>query len=121
MRTEQRLSRIARVNGFPCIKRNNMPLQTFLEPEHFLQTLVLALSTFNLVTFLWLALTVLLNGDRRAFITRLGVVGLSFSALFFFIYALLMSSPLYSCGGLVSLHFLLRLIWLPAISFTSLW
>src|SRR5258708_13019338 len=94
MRTEQRLSRIARVNGFPCIKRNNMPLQTFLKPEHFLQTLVLALSTFNLVTFLWLALPVWLNGDRRASITPLAVLGLSFSSLSFFILPFLFSIPL---------------------------
>ncbi|MFL5664416.1 MAG: sensor histidine kinase [Ktedonobacteraceae bacterium] len=98
-----------------------MALQTFLEPEHFLQTLVLALSTFNLVTFLWLALTVWLNGDRRAWITRLGVVGLSFSALFFFIHALLMSSSLNTPGGIVSLDFLWRLIWLPAISVPYIW
>ncbi|MFL5627392.1 MAG: sensor histidine kinase [Ktedonobacteraceae bacterium] len=97
-----------------------MSLQTFLEPAHFLQTLVLALSTFNLVTFLWLALTVWLNGDRRAWITRLGVVGLSFSALFFFIHALLMGSPHTIPPGVFS-DFLWRLIWLPAISVPYIW
>ncbi len=97
-----------------------MSLQTFLEPVHFLQTLVLALSTFNLVTFLWLALTVWLNGDRRAWITRLGVVGLSFSALFFFIHALLMGSPHTTPSGVFS-DFLWRLIWLPAISVPYIW
>src|SRR6266699_1036693 len=92
-----------------------MPLQTFFEPTHLLQTIVVALSIFNLVTFLWLAVTVWLNGDRHTSIARLGVVGLSFSALFFFIHALLVSSPL------VSLDFLWRLIWLPAISVPYIW
>ncbi len=98
-----------------------MSLQAFLEPVDFLQTLVLALSTFNIVTFLWLALTVWLNGDRRAWITRLGVVGLSFSALFFFIHALLITSPLRGASGITSPDFLWRLIWLPAISVPYIW
>jgi len=71
-----------------------MPLQTFFEPSRLLQTIVVALSIFNLVTFLWLAVTVWLNGDRHTSIARLGVVGLGFSALFFFIHALLVFSPL---------------------------
>ena len=69
-----------------------MPLQTFFEPSRLLQTIVVALSIFNLVTFLWLAVTVWLNGDRHTSIARLGVVGLVFSALFFFIHALLVWS-----------------------------
>jgi len=54
-----------------------------LNPAHVLQTVVLALSIFNLTTFLWLTLTVWLNGDRRTGIVSLGVVGLGLSALFF--------------------------------------
>src|SRR5437660_12282194 len=110
MRMVRLWCRIAGGNGSPFTKRNKMPLQTFFEPSRLLQTIVVALSIFNLVTFLWLAVTVWLNGDRHTSIARLGVVGLSFSALFFFIHALLVSSPL------VSLDFLWRLIWLPAIS-----
>ena len=67
--------RIAGVNGFHFTKKNNMSLLTFLEPTHLFQTIVLALSIFNLVTFLWLAFTVWLNGNRQAWIARLGVVG----------------------------------------------
>src|SRR6266550_6229511 len=98
-----------------------MPLQTFFEPSHLLQTIVVALSVFNLVTFLWLAVTVWLNGDRHTSIARLGVVGLVFSALFFFIHALLVSGPLKQASGLVTLDFLWRLLWLPAISVPYIW
>src|SRR6266568_1372903 len=98
-----------------------MPLQTFFEPPHLLQTIVVALSIFNLVTFLWLAVTVWLNGDRHTSIARLGVVGLVFSALFFFIHALLVFSPLKQASGLVTLDFLWRLLWLPAISVPYIW
>ena len=66
-----------------------MGLSTLLQPTNLLQTCLLALSIFNLVAFLWLAFTVWLNGDRHTSIARLGVVGLVFSALFFFIHALL--------------------------------
>ena len=98
-----------------------MPLQTFFEPSHLLQTIVVALSIFNLVTFLWLAVTVWLNGDRHTSIARLGVVGLGFSALFFFIHALLVFSPLKQAPGLITLDFLWRLLWLPAISVPYIW
>src|SRR3989440_6289200 len=121
MRMVRPWCRIAGGNGFPCTKRNKMPLQTFFEPSHLLQTIVVALSIFNLVTFLWLAVTVWLNGDRHASIARLGVVGLVFSALFFFIHALLVFSPLKQASGLVTLDFLWRLLWLPAISVPYIW
>src|SRR5947207_5693868 len=121
MRMVRPWCRIAGGNGSPCTKRNKMPLQTFFEPSHLLQTIVVALSIFNLVTFLWLAVTVWLNGDRHTSIARLGVVGLGFSALFFFIHALLVFSPLKQASGLVTLDFLWRLLWLPAISVTYIW
>jgi len=98
-----------------------MSLATFLAPSHLLQMMVLALSIFNLVTFLWLAVTVWLNGDRQTSIARLGVVGLGFSAFFFFIHAQLMSSPLTQTSGLVTPDFLWRLIWLPAIGVPYIW
>src|SRR3989440_9695470 len=97
-----------------------MSLLTFLEPAQLFQTIVLALSIFNLVTFLWLAITVWLNGDRRAWIARLGVVGLSFSAFFFYVHALLIASPLVH----ISEHgqdFLWHLLWLPAICVPYIW
>src|SRR5205823_7190406 len=92
-----------------------MSLLTFLEPTHLFQTIVLALSIFNLVAFLWLAFTVWLNGDRKAGIARLGVVGLGLSALFFFIHALLKSAPLAHPTGLVTEDFLGLSIGLPAL------
>src|SRR5947209_3167455 len=121
MRMARLWCKIAGENGFPSIKRNNMLLTTFLEPAHLLQTLVVALSIFNLITFLWLAATVWLNGDRRTSIARLGVVGLSFSALFFFIHALFIAASLAQLSELVSQDFWWRLIWLPAISVPYIW
>ena len=99
-----------------------MSFQTFLTPTNLLQTLVLALSIFDTVSFIWLALTVWLNGDRQSAIARLGVVGLGFSALFFFIHALLISSLLSPAkASLIPLDFWWRLIWLPAISVPYIW
>jgi two-component sensor histidine kinase len=98
-----------------------MSLQKFLEPDYLLQTIVLALSIFNLVAFLWLAMTVWLNGDRKSGIARLGVVGLGLSAFFFFIHALLVSIPLTQSSGLVTPEFLWRLIWLPALGVPYIW
>src|SRR6266566_212490 len=98
-----------------------MSFHKFLEPAYLLQTIVLALSIFNLVAFLWLAVTVWLNGDRRSGIARLGVVGLGLSALFFFIHALLISGPLTQSSGLVTPEFLWHLIWLPALGVPYIW
>src|SRR6266496_5548560 len=98
-----------------------MSLQKFLEPAYLLQTIVLALSIFNLVSFLWLAITVWLNGDRKSGIVRLGVIGLGLSALFFFIHALLISGPLTQSSGLITPEFLWHLIWLPALSVPYIW
>src|SRR5689334_14726689 len=101
-----------------------MSLQTFLEPTHLLQTIVLALSIFNMVAFFWLALTVWLNGDRRAWIARLGVIGLGLSALFFFLHALLISYPLTPSSntpGLITPDLLWHLIWIPALGVPFIW
>jgi two-component sensor histidine kinase len=98
-----------------------MSLQTFLDPAHLLQTLVLALSIFNLTAFLWLALTVWLIGNRHTGIVRLGVLGLGLSALFFFIHALLISSPLTASSSLLSVDFWWRMIWIPALGVPYLW
>src|SRR5437763_2233321 len=98
-----------------------MSFYMFLKPAYLLQTIVLALSIFNLVAFLWLAMTVWLNGDRKSGIARLGAVGLSLSALFFFIHALLISGPLTQSTGLVTPEFLWRLIWLPALGVPYIW
>src|SRR6266849_4244028 len=102
-------------------KRIKMSLHHFLEPAYLLQTVALALSIFNLVTFLWLAMTVWLNGDRRSGIARLGIVGLGLSALFFFIHALLIGSPLAQASGLLPQEFLWHLIWIPALGVPYIW
>ena len=78
-----------------------MPLVALSEPIYLFQTLALALSIFNLVSFLWLACTVWLNGNRTSLIARVGAVGLGLSALFFFIHTLLISTPLTLTAGLV--------------------
>ncbi len=109
------------MNGFPSTKKIEMSLQTFLTPAHLLPTIALALSIFDTVSFIWLAFTVWLNGDRQTSIARLGVVGLGFSALFFFIHALLISKPLTPTGSSIPLDFWWRLIWLPAISVPYIW
>ncbi len=118
--------RTAGVNGCRSTKKNDMSLQDLLEPDQLLRTIALALSIFNFVAFFWLALTVWLNSDRRAWITRLGVVGLSFSALFFFIHAVLISTPLQpastsNTSGLTAPDFLWRLLWLPALGVLYIW
>lgn len=96
-----------------------MALHHLLEPAYVLQAIVLALSIFNLIAFLWLAITVWLNGDRRSGIARLGVVGLGLSALFFFIHALLVSGP--PTSGVSLQEFLWHLIWLPALGVPYIW
>src|SRR6266700_680016 len=121
MKMERHWCRIAGEIGYRSTKKNNMSLVTFLEPIHLFQTITLALSIFNLVTFLWLAITVWLNGDRRTWIARLGVVGLGFSAFFFFLQALLIDKPLVQNAGLVAQDFLWRLLWLPAICVPYIW
>src|SRR5256885_17233171 len=98
-----------------------MSAPKFLEPAYLLQTIVLALSIFNLVTFLWLAMTVWLNGDRKSGIARLGVVGLGLSALFFFIQALLITSPPVQQPELITQEFLWHLLWLPALGVPYIW
>lgn len=98
-----------------------MSLRAFLEPSHLVQTIALALSIFDLTAFLWLAFTVWLNGERRSGIVRLGVVGLGLSALFFFIHAILISSPLTPSSSFLSLDFWWRMIWLPALGVPYLW
>lgn len=93
--------------------------QTFFTPAHFLQISALALSIFDLTAFLWLTATVWLNGNRRAGIVRLGVLGLGLSTVFFFIHSLLISSPVYS--SFPSLDFWWRLIWLPGLGVPYIW
>jgi hypothetical protein len=96
-------------------------IMSLLQPVNLLRACLLALSIFNLVAFLWLAFTVWLNGDRKAGIARLGVVGLGLSALFFFIHALLITGSSASSRALVSQDFLWHLIWIPALGVPYIW
>src|SRR5579885_3308630 len=96
-------------------------MHNLLEPVSLLQIIALALSIFNLVTFLWLACTVWLNGDRRSMIARVGVVGLGLSAFFCYLHGLLISGSLSYTSGLVAQDFLWHLIWLPAIGVPYIW
>ncbi|HEY7418749.1 MAG TPA: hypothetical protein VH593_26455, partial [Ktedonobacteraceae bacterium] len=80
------------------------------ELSQLLQTVVLSLSIFNLVAYLWLACTVWLNGDRHSMIARVGVVGLGLSALFFLLHSLLIFGPLERTSGIITPNFLWYLI-----------
>jgi hypothetical protein len=57
----------------------------------FLQVAVaqvaIAISVFNLMIYLWLGLTVLLNGNRQSRVTWIGGIGLLAAALFFLCHA----------------------------------
>src|SRR5215471_5960388 len=86
-----------------------------------LQTIALALSIFNLITFLWLAFTVWLNGDRQSVITRVGFVGLGLAALFFFIHGSLVRGPFAQTTNPALTDFLWHLIWLPALGVPYIW
>jgi signal transduction histidine kinase len=98
-----------------------MTVPIWLDSAHILQTIALAISIFNLITFLWLAFTVWLSGNRRSIIARVGVTGLCLSALFFFIHALLISGPPDQPTGLVPSNMLWYLIWLPALGVPYIW
>ncbi len=98
-----------------------MALETLLAPVTLLRTLTLAVSIFNLVTFLWLASTVWLNGDHRARITLWGVVGLALSALFFFVHALLITLPLDQPALRPLLNLLWQAAWFPALWVPYIW
>src|SRR5574337_1815201 len=118
----RRWRRIGAANGCRFTTRSEMPPQLFFAPEHIFQTVAVALSIFNLVTFLWLALTVWLNGDRRSWVARMGVVGFALSALFFYIHALLIFEPLSEAGQeFLTPDFLWHLIWLPALGVPYIW
>src|SRR5712692_2288642 len=130
MRTASHWCRTAGANGCRSTKRNDMSLVHLHEPAQLVQAVALALSIFNLVAFLWLTLTVLLNGDRRTGITRLGVIGLGLSAFFFFLHAMLISRPLpafptppsaTNTSGLTFLDILWHFLWLPWLGVPYIW
>lgn len=91
------------------------------ELPYLIQTIVLALSIFNIITFLWLTFTVWLNGDRKSRIARVGIAGLGLSALFFYLHALLISDPVPQMSEVFTQDLLWHFIWLPALGVPYIW
>ena len=79
----------------------------------------IALSAFNLITFLWLGLMVLLLGDRRSLITWVGGVGLLLAALFFLCHGALVGAGLPSGASPSDVWW--RVSWLPAFLAPLFW
>ena len=94
---------------------------SLLSPTYLVQMIVLALSIFNIITFLWLTFTVWLNGNRASMIARVGIVGLGLSALFFYLHALLISDPQPQMSEIVTQDLLWHVIWLPALGVPYIW
>jgi len=96
-------------------------ITNLLHPTYLIQTIVLALSIFNIITFLWLTFTVWLNGNRKSMIARVGIIGLGLSALFFYLHALLISDPLPQMSEVFTQDLLWHLIWIPALGVPYIW
>ena len=91
--------------------------------EGFIQAalaqVAIALSVFNLITFLWLGLMVLLLGDRRSRITWVSSIGLLLAALFFLCHGALVGAGV-PVGASPS-DFWWRVSWLPAFVAPLCW
>lgn len=79
----------------------------------------IALSAFSLITYLWLGLTVLLLGNRKAPVTWIGGVGLLIAALFFLCHGALVGAGTASGAGPVDVWW--HLSWLPAFAAPLFW
>ena len=79
----------------------------------------IALSAFNLITFLWLGLMVLLLGNRRSPITWVGGVGLLLAALFFLCHGALVGAGLPAGASPSDVWW--RVSWLPAFVAPLFW
>ena len=84
-----------------------------------LAQVAIALSAFNLITFLWLGLMVLLLGDRRNLITWVGGVGLLLAALFFLCHGALVGAGLPTGDSPSDVWW--RVSWLPAFVAPLFW
>ncbi|HET9980657.1 MAG TPA: hypothetical protein VFQ32_09440, partial [Ktedonobacterales bacterium] len=84
-----------------------------------LAQVAIALSAFNLITFLWLGLMVLLLGDRRSLITWVGGIGLLLAALFFLCHGALVGAGLPSGASPSDVWW--RVSWLPAFVAPLFW
>jgi hypothetical protein len=89
----------------------------------FLQVAVaqaaIAISVFNLMIYLWLGLTVLLNGNRQSRVTWIGGIGLLAAALFFLCHGALVGAGVPAGPSPVDVWW--RLAWAPAFIAPFLW
>jgi hypothetical protein len=89
----------------------------------FLQVAVaqaaIAISVFNLMIYLWLGLTVLLNGNRQSRVTWVGGIGLLAAALFFLCHGALVGAGVPAGPAPVDIWW--RLAWAPAFIAPFLW
>jgi signal transduction histidine kinase len=84
-----------------------------------LAQIAIALSAFNLITFLWFGLMVLLLGDRRNLITWVGGIGLLLAALFFLCHGALVGAGLPEGASPSDVWW--RVSWLPAFVAPLFW
>ena len=84
-----------------------------------LAQVAIALSAFNLITFLWLGLMVLLLGDRRSLITWVGGIGLLLAALFFLCHGALVGAGVPEGASPSDVWW--RVSWLPAFVAPLFW
>jgi hypothetical protein len=84
-----------------------------------LATFAIFLSVFSLITYLWLGLTVLLLGNRRARVTWEGGLGLLIAAVFFLCHGALVGAGVAPSG--TPADFWWRLSWLPAFAAPLFW
>ncbi len=84
-----------------------------------LAQVAIALSAFNLITFLWLGLMVLLLGDRRNLITWVGGIGLLLAALFFLCHGALVGAGVPDGASPSDVWW--RVSWLPAFVAPLFW
>ncbi|HEX6541473.1 MAG TPA: ATP-binding protein [Ktedonobacterales bacterium] len=92
-------------------------MDTFLQAG--LAQVTIALSAFNLITFLWLGLMVLLLGDRRNLITWVGGLGLLLAALFFLCHGALAGAGVPEGASASDVWW--RMSWLPAFAAPLFW
>ncbi|MGO8950662.1 MAG: sensor histidine kinase [Ktedonobacterales bacterium] len=84
-----------------------------------LAQIAIALSVFNLITYLWLGLTVLLIGNRSSVVTWTGGLGLLMAALFFLCHGALVGAGV--PGGPSPTDFWWHLSWVPGFIAPFLW
>src|SRR5215469_9460950 len=88
-------------------------------PQTALAQMTIALSVFNLITYLWLGLTVLLIGNRSSAVTWIGGLGLLMAALFFLCHGALVGAGVPT--GSSPTDFWWRLSWVPGFAAPFLW